>query len=52
MIVDESRHSLQNQFNTIMTNILENLTDNITPQIADILTKQLDTLKLTPSTFP
>lgn len=52
MIINESRHSLQNQFNTIITNILENLTDNITPRIADILTKQLDALKLTPSTSP
>ena len=51
IITNESRHSLQYQFNTIIANILENLTDNITPQIADILTKQLDALKLTPPIF-
>jgi ATP-dependent DNA helicase PIF1 len=48
----ENRHSLQNQFNTIITQIIETLTDNITPQIAEILTKQLDALKLTPPIFP
>ncbi|CAB4433506.1 unnamed protein product [Rhizophagus irregularis] len=49
---NESRYSLQNQFNTIITQIIENLTNNITPQIADILTRQLDILKLTPPIFP
>src|SRR6266542_528393 len=49
---DEHRHSLQNQFNTIITNILEDFANNITPQIANILTKQLDALKLTPPVFP
>ena len=35
-----------------MIHILEDFTNNITPQIANILTKQLDALKLTPPTFP
>ena len=50
--MNETRHIFQNQFNTIMTYILEDLANNITPQIANILTKQLDALKLTPLTFP
>uniref|UniRef100_U9UPJ1 ATP-dependent DNA helicase n=1 Tax=Rhizophagus irregularis (strain DAOM 181602 / DAOM 197198 / MUCL 43194) TaxID=747089 RepID=U9UPJ1_RHIID len=48
---EEHRHSLQNQFNTIVTNILEDLANHITPQIADILTKQLDALKLISPVF-
>jgi hypothetical protein len=48
----EHRHSLQNQFDTIITNILEDLAGHITPQIADILTIQLDALKLTPPVLP
>ena len=51
-IADENRYSLQNQFDSIITNILENLAENITPCISDILTKQLDVLKLTPPIFP
>ncbi|GBC07669.1 hypothetical protein RclHR1_07600008 [Rhizophagus clarus] len=50
-LANESRHSLQNQFNTIITHILDNLADKITPHIADILTKQLDVLKLVPPNF-
>ena len=34
-----------------MTHILEDLANNITHQIANILNKQLDILKLTPPTF-
>ena len=34
-----------------MIHIIEDLANNITPQIANILTKQLDVLKLTPPTF-
>ncbi|GBC10072.1 hypothetical protein RclHR1_09310007 [Rhizophagus clarus] len=49
---NENRYLLQNQFNIIITNILENLANNVTSQIADILTKQLDCLKLTPPIFP
>jgi PIF1-like helicase/Helitron helicase-like domain at N-terminus len=48
----EHRHSLENQFNTIITQIIETLANIITPQIAEILTKQLDALKLTPPIFP
>ena len=51
VITNENRYSLQYQFNTIIANILEDLMDNITPQIADILTKQLDALKLTFQSF-
>jgi hypothetical protein len=48
----EHRHSLQSQFDTVISRILNDLADNITPHVADILTKQLDALKLIPPNFP
>jgi hypothetical protein len=51
-VTNQTRHSLQNQYNTIISRILEDLANNITPEIANILNKQLDTLKLTPTIFP
>ena len=49
--MNETRHTFQNQFNIIMIHIIEDLANNIIPQIDNILTKQLDALKLTPPTF-
>src|SRR5204862_512848 len=43
---------LQNQFNTIMTHILDNIASVITPQLTDVLTKQLNALKLLPPILP
>ena len=51
LTINETRHIFQNQFNIIMIHILEDLVNNITSQIANIFTKQLDALKLTPPTF-
>jgi hypothetical protein len=49
---NENKHSLQNQFDTIISKILEDLMSNITPQIAEILSIQLNALKLEPPIFP
>jgi len=43
---------LQNQFNTIMTHILDNIASVIAPQLTDVLTKQLNALKLLPPILP
>ena len=51
-IANESRHSFENQFNTIISKILDDLANNITPQVSEILTKQLNALKLVPPIFP
>ena len=49
---DQHKYLLQNQLELIIGELVERLANVITPKIADIITKQLNTLKLLPPIFP